>query len=73
MPLLNVDEAASELKCKPVSLYSKPFRARLGLIATKIGRNLRFDSRDVARVLAANREKLLLMPADEKEGADAAD
>jgi hypothetical protein len=69
MPLLNVDETAKELGCAPASLYSRAFRARLGLAATKIGSSVRFDAKDVARVLEASREKLPPMPEEGSENA----
>ena len=65
-----VEEAAYRLGCKPVSLRDKRFRARIGLVASKIGRSLRFQESDVNGVLRRSREHLPEMPEDANAVAD---
>ena len=67
MALLNVFQVAEEIGCSPVSLYSRAFRQRIGLVGIKFGRNIRFDERDLAKLLKSNREKLPEKPKAESE------
>ena len=68
MSLKNVTETAQALKCKPTSLYDRRFRSRIGLVAVKIGKSLRFDSGDIERVIRKGREKVSMMPSSEHGG-----
>lgn len=72
VPLLKIHEVAEELGLSVGALYSRPFRLKLGLPGTKIGGVLRFDARDVKRIIEAGREQLPLMP-EAAEASDAAD
>ena len=59
MALLTAHEVAKRCGFKAASLYSKPFRARIGLRAIKLGASLRFDSRDVEELIQRSKERLL--------------
>jgi len=71
MALVNVDNAARRLNCKPGSLYSLKYRAELGLPCVRLGRHIKFDERDIDRVIESRKESLPIMPRSEN-GHDAA-
>lgn len=53
-----VREAAAILGASPATLYSKRWRARVGLRAVRIGRSIRFMEADLHRLLEKGVERL---------------
>jgi predicted DNA-binding transcriptional regulator AlpA len=54
--LITIAKAAEQLLCKKNTLYSRQFRATLGLAAVKIGRSVKFDEQDIAEVIRRRKE-----------------
>ena len=71
MALISVRELAKRWNIKPETFYRQQFRAELGLPVVRIGRHIKFDERDIERVIAARKESLPIMPFTEGEGYDA--
>jgi len=55
---VDVNEAATILGSKPATMYSKPWRDRVGLKAIRIGRALRFRESDLYRLIDKGTERL---------------
>ena len=56
MALLTIKQTAARLLCSSGLLYNRPFRAKLGLRAVKIGAAVRFDERDIEEVIQRRKE-----------------
>ena len=62
-------DTARELNCKPQTLYSRIFRAEIGLPGVKIGRHWKFDTRDIEAAISRQRERLLVTPSEHGDDA----
>ncbi len=58
MRAVKVPEAATILGAQPATLYSRAWRARVGLKAIRIGRSLRFRETDLYRLIDKGAERL---------------
>jgi hypothetical protein len=58
MALLSLYDTARILGCKPIGLYLLRYREEIGLPCVRLGRNLKFDERDLEKAIQANRECL---------------
>ena len=56
--LLSVDEAAERLGVSPRSLADRRWRARVGLVTTKIGRRALFRESDIDKLILRGVERL---------------
>jgi excisionase family DNA binding protein len=63
MTLLTNYDVAEMLGVAPQTVYNKPWRARIGLPAVKVGSSLRFRREDVERIIEAGLEVLPRMPS----------
>ena len=70
MALFNVKTTAEILDCKPESLYLAKYRTEINLPCVRLGRHIKFDERDIERVIESRKEQLPAMPR--KGGSDAA-
>jgi len=62
--LLDVRETAARLGLSVHTVRNKPWRARTGLRAVRVGRSLRFEVEAIERLIEASREHL---PGQERD------
>ena len=66
MALVNIKAAAKVLNCSTQSLYAEEYREGINLPCVRLGRHIKFDERDIERVIESQKEQLRAPSAKKK-------